>query len=225
LGDSHTFGINLNTQDNYPSQLHILLNEALSCSTIKKFEVINLGVQGYDFQYMIERYKIRGKKYNPDLLLWLVISDDFRRINEVMIPKLRHYTQEAKKSGEYQEHLQEGRYYTQWNKARDETVAELGGEDILLKRQKNYIKDIATYFSGNIVFVSYEGRLLPKEENVITTLSTQHNTFYHDHIPNIYTMDDTTLPDLHPNKKGYEVITQNIMNYLVKNKLLPCRLK
>ena len=84
IGDSFTFGLYVDTKDNWTEVLEDILNKELSCQNIKKFEVINLGVEGYDFEYAVERFKVRGLKYNPDLVLWLMI--DSNRLNELRIP-------------------------------------------------------------------------------------------------------------------------------------------
>ena len=77
LGDSFTFGALVDTKDNYPEQLEDLLNNELRCKNIGHFEVINLGVYGYDLWYSAERFLKRGEKYNPDLVLWFVKLGDF----------------------------------------------------------------------------------------------------------------------------------------------------
>jgi len=41
LGDSFTFGLHVNTEENYPEQLEVILNNRLKCKNISKFEVIN----------------------------------------------------------------------------------------------------------------------------------------------------------------------------------------
>ncbi len=82
LGDSFTFGALVNTADNYSEKLEDLLNTKLPCSKIRKFEVINLGVEGYDLEYSLHRFKIRGQKYHPDLVLWFLNYGDFSGYQE-----------------------------------------------------------------------------------------------------------------------------------------------
>ena len=57
LGDSYTYGLYIDTKDNWTEKLEDMLNTELKCNNINKFEVINLAVYGYDFQYNLERYK------------------------------------------------------------------------------------------------------------------------------------------------------------------------
>lgn len=84
LGDSFTYGIFVDTKDNWPEQLEDLLNNNLLNSYIKKFEVINLGMNGFDVPYIVKRYKDIGAKYNPDLIIWFESGSGFVRSNELM---------------------------------------------------------------------------------------------------------------------------------------------
>lgn len=80
LGASFTFGANVVTADNYPSQLEKLLND--QCRGTYKYEVFNLGVGGYDIIYSLNRFNEDGLKYSPDLVVWYLTGSDFLRINE-----------------------------------------------------------------------------------------------------------------------------------------------
>jgi hypothetical protein len=99
LGDSFTFGSNLNTDHTYPSQLQQLLNTRLQCQKYTTFEVLNLAVPGYDTQYNVQRFKLRGEKYNADVVLWFFIPDDFLRLDELMTGKMRIYGKAMKQNG------------------------------------------------------------------------------------------------------------------------------
>jgi len=79
FGDSFTFGEGVADNNNWVKQLEDKLNEnSQGCI----YEVINFGVPGYDIEYSIERYKSRGTKYSPDLLIWFLKNDDFEQIRE-----------------------------------------------------------------------------------------------------------------------------------------------
>lgn len=94
IGDSFTYGLYVNTRDNYPERFEDLLNDDSLCGYNKKFEVINLGYGGYDIEYSVERFKVRGQKYNPDLVLWFVKDDDFFGPKELVLRKERQYEEE-----------------------------------------------------------------------------------------------------------------------------------
>ncbi|HRN70508.1 MAG TPA: SGNH/GDSL hydrolase family protein, partial [Candidatus Woesebacteria bacterium] len=122
LGDSYTYGLYVDTKDNWTEQLEDILNSKIQCRAIETIEVINLGVHGYDIQYANERFELRGKKYNPDLVLWLIKSDDLIQLNEVMYEKLASY---APSDG-----------YSNWNRAMTETTQEIGETNIIQLQQK-----------------------------------------------------------------------------------------
>lgn len=82
LGDSFTFGQFLSTKDSYPEQLERLLNNR--CATTTSFEVINLGVNGFDIEHSVRRFEERGKQFAPDMILWLVLQNDLREIKKVV---------------------------------------------------------------------------------------------------------------------------------------------
>ena len=98
LGDSFTFGQFVNTKDNWPEQLEDMLNQNLTTDEIKKFEVINLGMSGFDVPYLIKRYKDIGAKYNPDLIIWFESGSGFTRSNEIEGPIFDNYVAELKKN-------------------------------------------------------------------------------------------------------------------------------
>lgn len=84
LGDSFTYGMYINTKDNWVTSLEKKLN-LQECGK-RRFEVINLGVPGYDIDYTIERSRLRAKKYDPELFIWFIKNDDFTDSKELSSP-------------------------------------------------------------------------------------------------------------------------------------------
>lgn len=95
LGDSFTFGLYVNTKDNWVSLLEKNLNK-VKCNEYK-FEILNLGTPGYDINYTIERSKLRAEKYNPDVYVWFIKDDDFSEPKELSLP----LEKKINKSGEH----------------------------------------------------------------------------------------------------------------------------
>lgn len=93
LGASFTFGANVNTEDNYPMQLQKMLDA--KCRDEKKYEVFNLGMGGYDLEYSVERLKVRGMKFEPDLVIWLITDDNFRTIKNISEDTLEKFSDEV----------------------------------------------------------------------------------------------------------------------------------
>lgn len=218
IGDSFTFGENVNTEDNYPSQLQNLLDK--QCNN--KFEVLNLGVVGYDIRYVVERYKLRGQKYDPDLILWFIIPSDLLRIDELVIPKYSYLLKKMKENGEYQEKIKKGDFYSSYEEVLEEVVNDLGGEDKVSNLQKEYFQEFNRYFNKKLLIFT-----LPNSENKYKSflqniVSSRPNTLFSDEIAPIYSAKDTHLPDLHPSPIGYKLIMNNLFEFLTKNRIIPC---
>jgi len=80
IGDSFTFGNYVNTDQNWPSQLELMLNRQ---SEICKFEVINMGLGAADIPYLIRRYHDLGKTFKSDIVLWYESGSGFSRDSEM----------------------------------------------------------------------------------------------------------------------------------------------
>lgn len=106
LGDSFTDGSWVHTKDNWTEQLEDYLNQNKVCDTIQKYEVINLGVQGYDLAYETERYVKRGVKYDPDLIVLPIV--DFLRVTE---HRLKNENKIKLTENQIKEYQKEGNFY------------------------------------------------------------------------------------------------------------------
>lgn len=218
VGDSFTFGTNVNTKDNYPSQLQNILNT--NCLD-HSYEVINLGVAGYDMQYVIERMKLRGVKYNPDIVVWFLITDDFLRFSEKLIPLAKEIGPTLRKTKEYDRLLKEGIYYPSWYIAKKQIIKDLGGEQEALRLQQKYISDIDKYYTNKLVF-SFYPKFQKKYRNILEQIVDKRpKTYINPNMRDIYELDGG-LPDKHPNEKGYKIMAEDVFKYLKENKLIPC---
>lgn len=68
VGDSITFGYNVEARDTYAKRLEELLNKDLEGAW--QFEVMNFGVSGYNVIQVAENLRTKVLKYDPDLLLY-----------------------------------------------------------------------------------------------------------------------------------------------------------
>jgi lysophospholipase L1-like esterase len=66
-GDSVTMGHGVREEDAYPAVLERLLN---ADSDERRFEVINLGISGLNIIHSLGRLELRGRFYNPDLVVY-----------------------------------------------------------------------------------------------------------------------------------------------------------
>ena len=73
LGDSETLGKSLASEDTFPKKLQKALGE--QCAKYK-FEVLNMGVEGYNTIQEYEFLKVKGLRYNPDLVLLYYCFND-----------------------------------------------------------------------------------------------------------------------------------------------------
>jgi len=202
LGDSFTFGLFVEDNENWPKQLEQILGQ--EC-TKHKYEVINLGMEGYDIEYALERYKIRGQKYNSDLILWLHV--DLLRNRE----KMQFFLEK------YKDFKKEGNPYYSWRLGYEE-YKEVYPENVIIQYQEQLLKSYAKSTKiPTVMFVSSsQGRFFP----VFEQISKKYSLIYS---KTINITDDMRIPnDGHPSKYGHQVIAQDVYKYLIKNKLVPC---
>lgn len=216
LGDSFTFGLGVNDDESYPYKLEQKM-QGSHCSNLKDFEVLNLGTPGYDIVYALEKFKIRGQKYNPDLVVWLLKEDDLieyeeavrtavdkEERNEALLSKLPRGLVSPKKSMEI--------YY----KALDETMKTYGEEE-LIKIQTGALSDFNKHYQGELLIVSLS--FDDKYNQILKEFAGERN---HSHYLHLTLDNDFRFADGHPNGKGYEFISQAIFDYLMREKIILC---
>lgn len=217
LGDSFTFGQFVDTKNNYPELLEDLLNENIKCNNISKFDVINLGVKGYDVYYEIERYRVRGAKYNPDLVLWFISEGNFLQDNEYMLKAVKQFRNPV--SIDVNKFEIKGSYYTNWEQARLELIEQTGVEALLTKVTDS-LNDFRKMHDGPVVLFGFTSK--PEYKKIFHDfVASNKNAKYHEALVNIYELDGA-LPDQHPNEKGYKLIAQDVFSYLTKNNIISC---
>jgi len=222
LGDSFTYGAFVSNQANWPKKLEYLLNSSYTCSNFRKIEVINLGVYGYDLQYEIERFKKRGIKYSPDLIVWFLKDNNIDRVNELMIPthdqmvnKLTTDTRFIKKNINTEPPLA-------WEKTVEEISKNYGRAGIL-SIQKKILNDFNNYYQGKLFIFTFPTTKEGNKNLIKDFALLRNNTYYFDQITNIYSnRDKYVLNDGHPNEGGYKVIAEDLFKYLTEKKIIPC---
>lgn len=213
IGDSFTFGQNVSTEKNWTEILENRLNQENRClDTVKKYEVINLGVYGYDTVYSVERYKLRGQKYDPDLVIWTF--SDFERLLEIMIPLTEKYDTPQNKALEKQ-----GIFYQNWILARKEMLSKMTQND-LIDIQTKEIKKLDSYYQGKLLYFA-----LPNKEEYLSILKDsakkRQNSFFSQTLFD-YSNKKYFLLDSHLNTTGHQKIAEDVFEYLTKNKMIPC---
>jgi hypothetical protein len=184
--------------------------------------VINLGVYGYDIQYSVERFKIRGKKYNPDLVLWFLKDDDFYSVNEYEIPKEKLIAEEMGLDRNSKEYVyNNGIAYPSWQKTHKLLLQEWG-EDNLLLYQTKFLYELNKHFNGSLVIFTYPYTTDKYKLIVKKFINQEKRAYFFDGLHPLYDIKTAIFPDSHPNKKGHQIIAEDLFNYLTKNKIIPC---
>ncbi len=207
LGDSFTEGLWVDTPNNYPERLEELLNKNSKCLTQTTYEVINLGVMGYDVAYSAKRYLTRGQKYEPDLILWLVKEDDFRVPNTFIANEYYTYP-EAERS--LNPHLY-------WSKAQDKILANSNSEDILNFEYTHMEKVLQSNTHKSVFVIAYEN-MNPEVKTFLKRLTKHPNVTFSPFLKETTNFGDT---DLHPDEPGYESLAIQIRNKMLEYGMLP----
>lgn len=212
IGDSFTFGQFVNDNDTYPKQLEKKLSNDLK-NKFKNVEVINLGVPGYDPEYAIERYNLRGARYNADYIIWFLGYHNFAQANELELNLVNYY--ENKLTFKYiLNEKQKGHYYPAHELARKE-IEKKFPNDKLIKNNLGKIEIFSKNLRGRLIFATFEQTDMEFKKS-ISELLKRNNNKYIQSIPNIYNIKNTSFPDTHPNQKGYQYISEYISDSLIK---------
>ncbi|MBI3342501.1 SGNH/GDSL hydrolase family protein [Candidatus Curtissbacteria bacterium] len=207
LGDSFTFGQFVDTKLAYPALLENLLNSSV-CED-QKYEVLNLGVPGYDVQYSPERFRLRGQKYNPDLVIWFLKDDDMAVMEEVIKGKAVAY----KNSG-IEDRLA-------WEKASLDYSLNYP-ESIKIPLQKKFIESLDKYYSGKLLIITFPFTE-EKFKGIFKSFAQSHNQgYFFDNLTDIYAQN-LAFPDKHPNVVGHQKIATDVFNFIKDKNIDSCR--
>jgi len=213
LGDSFTYGDHVKTQDNWTELLENKLNSAERCKKIDKFEVINFGVCGYDIQYEVENYKNKGQKYNPDLIIWMLV--DPNRMNEIE----REYTKKCYDSlTPNKDNLEE---VMECAKNASEKYTKPPTEEIVSIQRKR-IEDFNNRYIRKIFFIDF----FDKHREI--TNNIPNSTMFNDMLTEKYILknnktNEIFFPDGHPNELGHQLIADIIYDKLFELNQIPCK--
>lgn len=211
LGDSYTFGHYVDTKNNWTEILEDKLNDSY-CN--KKIEVINLGVHSYDPTYEVERYRIRGIKYNPDLVIWF-LTDPYR------ITELIYYLEE-KNIYSSRSALSEEDPYRPWEIAQLEILKKYD-KTTINKYQLNALRKINEYYFGRILFiVQKNGSLIKPFSYMYEFKNERPKTEVHEIISVVNNPILHFPTDFHPNIEGHKAIASDVFGYLIQNGVVPC---
>jgi hypothetical protein len=220
LGDSFTYGLYVNTEDNWTEILENLLNKH-KCVSIKKFEVINLGNTGYDIRYAYERFLRQGKIYKPDLLLWLLNEEDFIQNNELLFPIKEKIKKQLMEEENY-ESLFKKHPYPEWGMAQTFILREYSKE-LLIEQATEKLFSLKDSFNGDVVYLVFPSLRLTYMNLLKKKVESNQHLFLFANLPDVPNVKDLHFPnDSHPNLLGHRMIAESIASYIIKNKV-SCR--
>lgn len=213
LGDSFTYGQHVDTDQNWTELLEDKLN-SIDCG-YDKIEVINLGMGGFDIQYLVKRYQDIGAKYNPDLILWFENGTGFSRFLELMMPFANEC--DSDKSIDNEKQKKEIFNYC-WSQA-TKKVNKLYDRDSL----NNIIYDSFNKFfqsaaENKTIIFYYNDAWSTEKKEIINHLKSDHSKVTFASIIPTPT-EENTLADGHPDKNQHKIISDSVYAFLLKNKL------
>ena len=214
IGDSFTFGLYVDTEDNYPEKLEDALNE-MQCNNYDKFEVINSGRPGHGIEYCVENFKRRGEKYHPDLVIWLMNDWNITNLNELIQPRLSEIYDEATISGKYEEKVKERGIHFNFIQAEQEITDQLGLDNII-DMNVSYFDDFRNYYKGPVLIVNTSDNLFGHLDRFINKIKYSHQDLYFFNDIKLSELD-TVKVDEHPTSDGYTVIADKLKTYLIDN--------
>lgn len=213
VGDSYTFGVYVNTSDNWTERLEDTLHAV--CSKNRSYEVINLGVGGYDFAFETARYMKRGVKYSPDRIIWLVV--DFERMSDQIEKEKRKIQEDFKKtnSNEEIEKIQKNSPYKFWYQAVNVVKSKISHEENVTY-QKDKLDRFFAEYKGKVLFVLTTW-ISQENEEILKSYNTRGNVDVL-RLPEAF-KDLHFATDTHPNIEGHKFIANEVFKYLDKEKI------
>lgn len=212
LGDSFTYGEFVKRTNNWVS----LLNTQMDAW--KEMRVVNFGVEGYDIEYAVERFRIRGAKYDPQLVIWFLKGDDFISINERLTPLIK----EEKKIFEKTEMSnpadlviakkgQEVPIYIK--RAVDKYTKSFGGITQVYTYQDKKMRSLRDYYKGPILIMYLD--IKDEHLKMLNKWKEDDSQVYLFKVPELD--PDMLFPDTHPNEKGHQKIAAELLMFLKDN--------
>lgn len=210
LGDSFTFGQYVDTKNNYPETLEELLNKSSACQKYKKFEVINLGVPDYDLEFDLERFRLRGQKYNPDMVLIFLKDDDFENLREFTGVKAKEIQQEISKNPNISTD-----HKTIWGEAYQKVIKDYSEEQIT-NYHKSALAKFRENYKGKVVLFTLAETSERWAKILEEFTAYSKDTFYYKNLPDIIKLNQV-FPDTHPDTSGYISIADSLFNFIIKD--------
>lgn len=216
LGDSFTFGQFVNTKDNWPEQLEDILVREKQCTNIDTFEVINLAERGYDIEYAVHRFLLRGAKYDPDAVVWLFQSDRWNEKETAIRQELSRTLTDQQRQRE----IAKGHLAPEWYLAHQYIVEHYSPEEYS-QHEKELFAVFSEAFPKTLVMVPLFGLEEAFKARLQKIAQDRPQTYFFDMLPDLQKADGMSIEG-HPNEQGHTIIATEIAEYLRTHELFPC---
>lgn len=218
VGDSFTYGLYVATKNNFSKKLEAKLNDSLICDKYSKFEVINLGVGGYDVSYTYKRFILRGIKYNPDLVIWLINPHNIYSYNDLIIP-----IQNILLSAGIQDFNPNTRQYIAIEEARNK-INQTYGSNYMTELSKQKLFKYKEFIKVLTLFLSLDD-LPQNQQKIMNEIISNSNFIYQSMKLSFLQNTSFHFIDYHPNELGHEVLANGIYKIIVNSYFSNCNNK
>ena len=227
IGDSFTFGSgNPFIDEVYPKFLEQMLNLPKGNNLL--YQVLNLGVPGYNVENEVETLKRDALKFSPDACIWLCIK------NDLQFP-LEHFRRIGSESSELRilQKVKKSRYSIEGLVGGDSSLA---GNDIGWDVFENSLVEARQLMSGKPMFfmvtdynsdetlpdiLTYSLKIAEKAGFVCIDSTEIHKRFLKTYGISSISELWANSGDSHPNRHGHLIITKSFLESLVQNKAVP----
>lgn len=217
MGDSFTFGSFVHTKENWSSVLEKKLN-GQTCKTSESYEVINLGVEGYDIGYAAERYLTKGVRYSPDVVIWLINGFNFYSLNDLSWDARDAYAKGTVATVSAQ--TVQTSYYAVSDYVLSVLLQRMSAQEIFMK-QKAYIQRVVDAVNVPLI-IAMTVHSDPQLIRLIQDAARNHpNVYIFDALPDLNNTN-SVFPDGHPNVLGHARISDATFSYVWGAGLVGC---
>ncbi|MCL4199939.1 hypothetical protein KJZ67_01180 [Patescibacteria group bacterium] len=221
LGDSFTYGLLVNTYENYTELLEDMLS-GVECAPYTGFEVINLGVPAYDVGFSAERYRLRGQKYNPDLVVWFINPFTFEINADRKMELENMFLQDHGKDNLWGPLANGEVAYYPAQFAWRVSMAETSLTDRIALQAK-YFDEFLRDYHGSLVIIAHQwDTWSPQTQDVLEErVEGRQHTWIYKNLPDL-SKTGGLLKDKHPNANGHRQIAEGVLSFLNNVNALGC---
>lgn len=217
LGDSYTFGWGVEMNETFSKVLERKLNMG---SGGTRYEVMNLGVPGYDATQEAEMYRTAGARYNPDLVIIGFCSNDVESsaLQRELYEKLKDNSTLKALYGITDDYSMNQAI----QRMKEKQVADLGEEKNWEEAVLKPYSKLANLTRRHNISVVVYATTFSKESLILDIPSQIAGWTAAISSADLSNPDNYLNPqDQHPNKKAHSIYADELYDLLIKNKLIP----